>query len=158
DECRSDEGLLFRVRTRGEDKPVVQGDDPAALQANRRVDVVRENVTPGAAKIAGKFQIDLPNGGVIWATEDPTLGPPVLNVQPGSTAPFENGRITKPVRFHAYTNYASFIDKLQVTVYRGSDTDLVTPLATIDVPVENVAEQEWDGTLPAGLNLLAGDE
>lgn len=158
DECRSDEGLLFRVRTRGEDKPVVQGDDAAALQANRRVDVVRENVTPGAAKIAGKFQIDLPNGGVIWATEDPTLGPPVLNVQTGSTAPFENGRITKPVRFHGYTNYASFIDKLQVTVYRGSDTDLVTPLATIDLPVENVAEQEWDGALPAGLNLLAGDE
>ncbi|MBO7942585.1 hypothetical protein JTP77_042780, partial [Streptomyces sp. S9] len=82
----------------------------------------------------------------------------MLNVQTGSTAPFENGRITKPVRFHGYTNYASFIEKLQVTVYRGSDTDLVTPLATIDLPVENVSEQEWDGTLPAGLNLLAGDE
>ena len=158
DECRSDEGLLFRVRTRGEDKPVVQGDDAAALQANRRVDVVRENLTTGTAKIAGKFQIDLPNGGVIWATEDPTLGQPVLNVQAGSTAPFENGRITKPVRFHGYTNYASFIDKLQVTVYRGSDADLVTPLATIDLPVENVSEQEWDGSLPADLNLLAGDQ
>ncbi|MFD1298963.1 hypothetical protein ACFQ4Q_20260 [Lysobacter gummosus] len=157
-ECRSEEGLLFRVRTRGEEKPVAQGDDAAALQANRRVDVVHENLAPGAAKIAGKFQIDLPNGGVIWATEDPTLGPPVLNVQAGSTAPFENGRITKPVRFHGYTNYASFIDKLTVTVYRGSDTDLVTPLATIDLPVENVSEQEWDGTLPSNINLLAGDE
>lgn len=54
-ECRSDEGLLFRVRTRGEDKPVAEGDDANALQANRRVDVVRENLSPGAAKIAGKL-------------------------------------------------------------------------------------------------------
>jgi len=156
DECRSDEGLLFRVRTRGEEQPVVTGDDASALQQNRRVDVVRE--LPGNVRIAGKFAIDLPNGGLVWATEDPTLGQPILNVQAGSTAAFEGGRITKPLHFHGYTNYASFIDKLQVTVYRGSDTDLVTPLATIELPVSNVADAEWDGTLPAGLNLQAGDD
>lgn len=158
DECRSEEGLLFRVRTRGEEHPVDTGTDPASLQQNRRVDVIREDGNPGAAKIAGRFSIDLPNGGVIWATEDPTLGSPQLSVQGGSLVPFENGRITKPVQFHGYTNYASFIEKLQVTVYRGSDTDLVTPLATIDLPVENVSEKEWDGTLPEGLNLLPDDE
>ena len=156
DECRSDEGLLFRVRTRGEEQPVAVGDDASALQQNRRVDVVRD--LPGSARISGRFAIDLPNGGVVWATEDPTLGQPVLSVQAGSTASFEGGRITKPLHFHGYTNYAAFIDKLQVTVYRGSDTDLVTPLATIDLPVANVADADWDGTLPAGLNLQAGDD
>ncbi|RDZ29770.1 hypothetical protein DX914_09590 [Lysobacter silvisoli] len=158
DACRSDEGLLFRVRTRGEERPVAAGDDADALQRNRRVDVVREDVRSGSARISGRFAIDLPNGGVIWATEDPTLGQPILNVQGGSTVPFENGRIAKPLRFHGYTNYASFIDKLTVTVYRGTDADLVTPLASIDLPVANVSEQEWDGTLPAGLNLQPGDE
>ncbi|MCI4567004.1 hypothetical protein [Lysobacter sp. CFH 32150] len=156
DECRSDEGLLFRVRTRGEEQPVATGNDASALQQNRRVDVVRE--LPGSVRIAGKFAIDLPNGGLVWATEDPTLGQPILSVQAGSTAAFEGGRITKPLHFHGYTNYASFIDKLQVTVYRGSDTDLVTPLATIELPVSNVADAEWDGALPAGLNLQAGDD
>ena len=157
-ECRSDEGLLFRIRTRGEERPVAQGADSDALQRNRRVDVVREDVLPGSAKIAGRFSIDLPNGGVIWATEDPTLGRPVLDVQGGSTVPFENGRIAKPLRFHGYTNYASFIEKIEVTVYRGSDADLVTPLARIELPVANVTDQEWDGALPADLNLQPGDE
>jgi putative salt-induced outer membrane protein YdiY len=157
DECRSGEGLLFRVRTRGEERPVAVGADADALQQNRRVDVIREDL-PGTAKIAGKFAIDLPNGGVIWATEDPALGAPILNVQSGSTAPFENGRIAKPLRFHGYTNYASFIRKLEVTVYRGTDVDLATPLATIELPVSNVSDVEWNGVLPADLGLHPGDE
>jgi len=156
--CRNDEGLLFRIRTRGEEHPVVEGSDPAALQENRRVDVSTGAGSPGSARIAGRFAIDLPNGGVIWATEDPTLGQPLLNVRAGSTAPFEGDRIVKPVRFHGYTNYASFIERLEVVLYRGTDTDLVTPLATVSLSVGNVSEASWDGALPAGLNLQPGDD
>ncbi|WP_198032547.1 hypothetical protein [Aerolutibacter daejeonensis] len=156
--CDEEDVLVFRVRTRGEERPVAQGEDPGALQENRRVDVIREDALPGSARIAGKFQIDLPGGGLIWATEDPTLGQPILNVQAGSTVPFEGGRITEPLRFHGYTNYASFIDRLEVTLYRGDDLDRVTPLATITLPVANVSERDWDGALPADLNLRAGDD
>src|SRR5690606_30087465 len=51
--CRNDEGLLFRVRTRGEEQPVVEGSDAAALQQNRRVDVSTGDAVPGSARIAG---------------------------------------------------------------------------------------------------------
>ena len=78
---------------------------------------------------------ELPNGGVVWATEDPTMVPPSLSVQAAATVPFENGRVIRPLRFHSYNNYASFIQKLEVTLYRGTDTDLVTPLARIHVAV-----------------------
>lgn len=117
--------------------------------------------TPADARAAapgGQFVTELPDGAVVWATEDPSLSAPVLNVQTGSMAPFENGRLTKPLRFHGYNNYASFIERIEITLYRGSDTDLVTPLARIPMPVDYVGNTEWDGQLPAGLNLREGDE
>lgn len=107
---------------------------------------------------AGRHATDLPGGGALWATEDPTLGAPVLAVQAGGTVAFENGRIAGPLRFYGYTNYAAFMQRLNVVVFRGSDTDLATPLATIALPVSNVGEAEWDGALPASLNLRAGDD
>ena len=164
--CRTEQGVVFRVRSLGERQPVSTGADDDALQRNRRVQVsaaetsrgVSEIAENGRARIAGRFAIELPGGGLIWATEDPALGAPQLSVQAGGTVPFENGRVAKPVRFHAYSNYASFFQRLEVTIYRGDDRDRVTALATISLPVANVADAEWDGQLPAGLNLQPGDD
>lgn len=168
DGCRSGDEVLFRIRARGEERSVSRETTREGLQQKRRVEVLREEGVSttrvgNVARIAGQFRIDLPGGGVVWATEDPTLGTPVLNVQAGSTVPFEStaggsGRITRPVRFHAYTNYAAFIERWEVSVYRGSDVDLVTPLARIELPKANVGDAEWDGTLPDGLHLQAGDD
>lgn len=163
--CSTPEGMLFQVSTRGEEHPVVSGNSPAALQANRRVDIAVPPSPspqpippqPGVAKINGRFSIDLPDGGVVWATEDPALSQPSLNVQGGSSVPFDNGRILKPVQFQGYTNYASFMRKIEVRIYRGDDDDLVTPLAVIDMPLGGVTKAEWNGALPAGLNLRPGD-
>ncbi|MEO8999878.1 MAG: hypothetical protein ABI227_04380 [Rhodanobacter sp.] len=158
DTCSSAEGLLFQVRTHGDRRPVVDGNSAAALQSNRRTDVTAAAVPPGSARISGRLSIDLPNGGVVWATEDPTLSQPMLNVQAGSMVPFDDGHITQPVQFQGYTNYSSFMRRIEVRVYRGDDTDLVTPLAVIEIPVANVVEAKWDGKLPEGLNLRPGDK
>lgn len=157
--CSNAEGMLFQVHTLGEEHPVVAGNTPADLQANRRVDVSTATLVapPGVARIDGRFSIDLPDGGVVWATEDPTLSQPSLNVQAGGSVPFENGRILKPVSFQGYTNYASFMNKIEVRIYRGDDDDLVTPLAIISMPLAGVTKADWDGALPPGLNLRAGD-
>ena len=69
-------GILYTVRSHGESQPVAAGGDAASLQQNRRVQVVStcpDNPAPGYAKVAGQFSVDLPNGGAIWATEDPAL-------------------------------------------------------------------------------------
>ena len=118
--------------------------------------------TPAPVPVAtssaiGRYTIEVPGGGTIWAAEDPTLGAPVLAVQAGSTAPFENGRLLKPVRFFGYSNYSAFIQSLEITLYRGSDVDLATPLATVALPVGATGQAEWDGELPAGSQLRPGD-
>lgn len=135
DSCRNDDGLLLRIRD--DDVPVV---------------------TPDVAARGGQFMAELPNGGVVWATEDPTMVPPSLSVQAAATVPFENGRVTRPLRFHSYNNYASFIQKLEVTLYRGTDTDLVTPLARIELPADYVGDAEWNGELPPQIKLRTGDD
>lgn len=170
DGCASDEGMLFKIRTRGEQRPVTSNtteqSDSNTLQPDRRVTVEAEhidskwdhNLQPGQALAIGKWSTDVPGGGVIWATEDPNLGQPQFNLSAPSLVPFDGGKVTKPVRFYAYSNYPAFIQRAEVLIYRASDTDLVTPLAKVELPVGAVSDVEWDGTLPAGFEARAGDE
>ena len=72
--CASQEGLLFRLRTRSYDRPVTQGtgkqSSSAELQPDRRVTVATEQ--PGKAVALGKFSIPLPGGYRIGL--DPIIG------------------------------------------------------------------------------------
>jgi len=156
--CAAKGEILMRVRTRGERQPETAGaaDTSPALQPDRRVTVETEQ--PGKAVALGKWSVQLPNGGVLWATEDPSLGQPQLDVSASAIVPFDGSRITKPVRFYGYSNYSAFVERAEVLVFRASDADLVTPVATIPLPVAAVADAEWDGTLPATFQARAGDE
>ena len=145
---------VVKIRSEGETGSV--DTSPAGLQAFRRVDVTQMN--PGSIPVSGHFVINLPAGGMIWATEDPQLAAPVLNVQAGSLVGFADGKISGPVSFQTYSNYAAFAKTFEVLIYRGTDTDLVEPLATLPGTVANFGQVEWDGALAAGLNLREGDE
>lgn len=113
---------------------------------------------PGKAVVVGKWSMQLPGGGVIWATEDPNLGRPEMTVSAPSLIAFDGSKIVKPVRFYAYNNYAAFIKRAEVLIYRASDSDLVSPVATVSMPLAAVSDVEWDGALPAELRLRADDE
>jgi hypothetical protein len=158
--CTGEDGLLFRLRTRSYDKPVTretsERSSSEALQPDRRVTVAMEQ--PGKATAVGKFSIDLPGGGVIWATEDPTLGQPELSVSAPSVVAFDGERITKPVQFYARGNYPAFIKRLEISLYRSSDGDLIEPIATIPMEVAAVSSVEWAGVLPSKYPFRKGDE
>ncbi len=157
--CSQDGEILMRVRTRGEAQPVTV-DAPAtspALAPDRRVTVEAGDV-PGRATAVGKWSVQLPDGGVIWATEDPDLGRPEMTVSASSMLAFDGSRVTKPVRFYGYSNYGAFIRRAEVLVFDARDADLVTPIATIPLEMGTVMEAEWDGTLSGANNLRVGDE
>lgn len=158
--CTDESGVLLRLRTRSYSKPVTQGtgkqSSSEALQPDRRVTVAVE--PPGKATAVGKFSVALPNGGVIWATEDPNLGQPELSVSAPSVVPFDGQRISKPVSFFVRGNYIAFIERYEISVYRASDGDLIEPIATVPVDVAAVAQTEWNGELPTKYHFRAGDE
>ena len=153
--CTSDGEVLVRVRTRGEREPAAAAADDG-LASDRRVTIEAEQA--GRVSAVGKWTVQLPDGGVVWATEDPNLGQPVLNASAPSLVAFDGGRITKPVRFYVQGNYSSFISDAEIVVFAGKDTDLVKPLARIPLEVAAVADAEWDGSLPAGVVARDGDE
>lgn len=160
DECSDGEDLLFRLRTRSYSRPVTDGTNassPAeALQPDRRATVAVEQ--PGQATALGKFSISLPNGGTIWATEDPNLGRPELSVSAPSIVAYDGARIVEPVRFFVRGNYPGFIERLEISIYRSTDADMVEPLAVVPLDVAAVTEASWDGTLPARHRFRTGDE
>ena len=143
-----------QVRSMGEVESTAN--DKADLQHNRRVDI--RQVKPAQAPKLGRAQIELPNGGLIWATEDPQLSQPELNVTANSIAAYAEGKIQEPISFFSRTNYVAFMKRIEISVYRGTDADYTEALAKIDVPLENVTTVQWDGQLPAGLNLRQGDD
>lgn len=162
--CVTETGdVLLQVKSRGEQEPVTAPSTPAtseALQPDRRVtiDSAEAKQKPGKVVAIGKWSMQLPNGGIIWATEDPTLGAPQMSVSAVSLIPFDGQRITKPVRFMTYSNYPAFVKRAEILVFRASDVDFVEPLATIPLPVAAVSEAEWDGSLPSGFVARQGDE
>lgn len=106
----------------------------------------------------GESFVELPGGAVLWATEDPQLTAPSFAVSAAREVPFEDGRITEPVPFQSYGNYMAFASRIELLVFRGSDDDRTEQLASVEIPLRNVARTEWDGALPEGLGLRHGDE
>mgnify|MGYP006364966785 FL=1 len=161
--CSQGDEMVFRLRTRSYEQPVTEGTNAgsssAALQPDRRVSIVQEpDAQPGRASAVGRFAIQLPAGGVVWATEDPTLGQPELNVSAPGIVAFENGVVAAPIQFYSRSNYPDFVERYELLVYRATDVDLVDPLARLDMPVANVSRLEWDGQLPDRYRFRQGDE
>ena len=154
-----DDGLVFRLRTRGTARPVTTGTHAGSssgeLEPDRRATVAVERA--GKATALGKFSVSLPNGGAIWATEDPTLGQPELSVSAPSMVAYDGKRIVDPVQFFVRGNYPGFIRKMEISVYRSTDTDLVEPLAVIPLEVAAVTQASWDGALPGKYRFRTGD-
>ncbi|AKH44317.1 hypothetical protein FHS61_002947 [Altererythrobacter atlanticus] len=163
DGCTDDGDLVFRLRTRSYAQPATVGTSQhspsEALQPDRRVTIAAEPAgQPGQATALGKFSVSLPDGGVIWATEDPTLGQPELSVSAPSMVPYDGTRITEPVRFFVRGNYPGFIRKLEISIYRSTDADLIEPLAVIPLDVAAVTQASWDGALPGKYRFRTGDD
>lgn len=159
-ECDADGALLFRLRSLSYDEPATEGTSARSstleLAPDRRVSLGLQK--PGYADVSGRFAFTLPDGGVIWATEDPTLGQAELTVSGPAVVPFDSGAITQPVSFYVRSNYPAFIERMELLIYRAADTDLVTPVASLALKADAVVQTEWDGSLLPGHRYRVGDE
>jgi hypothetical protein len=104
------------------------------------------------------YSISLPNNGLIYASEDTSIGEAVLGVTSLSYASIVDGVISEPIAFLIRTNYSAFIEKMELIIYKASDADLIEPLVTIPVASNAFAKVIWDGKLPDSHSYKAGDE
>lgn len=105
----------------------------------------------------GSSIINLPGNGSIWVSENANLGAAELSISAPSYVPFRDGVITKPVEFYVRSNYSAFVDRYEISIYRGTDSDLVEPLVVIPVDVKAISSLKWSGELPAKYRYRNGD-
>jgi hypothetical protein len=104
------------------------------------------------------YSLPLPNNGLIWVSEDPNMGETSLNAAALSFVSAENGVLSEGLDFYIRTNYTAFINRLELTIYRSKDKDLIEPLAQLDIAPASFTRVRWDGELPDKYKYEAGDE
>jgi hypothetical protein len=152
-ECSSNGQTVIKLVSKGETQSSDQTDQ--GLQAQRKVEITQE---VAGRSYTTRVAMDVPGGGKIWATEDPQLAVPQLSVSAPGYAAFEGGKIVKPVSFNLSTNYSTFVQRYEVLIYRGNDSDLVTPLAKVDVKPAAIVQFSWDGAMSTQANLREGED
>ena len=145
---------------RGAAEPLADNRSAAGRAQNRRVEIQISGELPQTRELSwltpvqGSVAGYLPGGGRVWSSEYPLVVTPKLDVlaaQPGT----RDGRgrfLTAPV-FNTYSNYAPFIQRLELRLFDSADTDLARPLTVVplenatgrvELPAAAVAEiQEW---------------
>ena len=143
--CKTEEGYVVRIINHGDSQPKSTKGSDEKYAANRR------------ASVRGEFMTRFPGGGTVWATEDPAALGPRLAVQGPDRLLVRGGRSTTSVEFAAYSNYASFIESIELLVYRAEDTDRVSPISIVSADVSDPTQTlwvlPWDGIATDGRPL-----
>ena len=135
----------------GPDKPIASNATEAGKARNRRVEV-RETHEDKVYQEKSKSQIvnrqvSLPNGGQIWAIEDPSKQDPRLDMLFHEPIVIDEGQVQDVVKFSMYSNYLAFIDRWQVEIYRESNVDIVEPIAVIKGNADNLnSTHQWNAS------------
>jgi hypothetical protein len=98
------------------------------------------------------------NNGVIYIAEDPNIGDVSLNIAASPYVSFSGGAITENIEFYIKTNYAAFIEKMEIDIYKAEDIDFIEPVAKISVPSGSFNHISWNGKLSDKYTYQTGDE
>ena len=116
DRCITNDGYAIEIISNEVPANLVVGDTAKAKVSEERADVY------------GNFTVRLDNGGVVWATEDPAVLQPRMAVRGPSRLAIKGSKVLEDAKFDVYLNYPAFVKKLELLVFDGNDTDLISPV------------------------------
>ncbi len=123
------------------------------------VTVLTSKPVSAAQDHSASRSIRLKDGGVIWVSKDPSSLTPMLNVSAPQTVEMTAGQFAAAMSFKISTNYAHFIDRWELEVYRADDEQQKQPVALfMGHKLDNGHTVKWDGISKNGERLKAGDK
>jgi hypothetical protein len=95
--------------------------------------------------------------GAIWASRDVNRIEPQLKVSINDEAVVSGGKLENKMNFNVKTNYGYYIERWELSVYRGDDINLMSPIKIISgKSLHNNQDIVWDGNLDETYELRAG--
>ena len=113
--------------------PVSENDRPSGgMKDNRRVDVSMKTTVLEERSVPTKEVIKtrayLKDGGVIWTTSDPLVSESHLDIK--SEVYYSSNK--NALKFFTYNNYSDYIDRYELLVYNGDDTNHLVPIKVLE--------------------------
>lgn len=169
--CQGRPAYTLRITTHGEGTNRSDNMSEVGRQDNRRADVSITTSVPGKTVVkevtetvqvkvrdAETRNLSLPDGGVIWLTQDPASITPTLNVSTQGNAVLEEGAFKSPISFTVDSNYTTFIDHWNLSVYRKNDPDADAVVSLDGKQLTDAQLIEWNGQVAEGESLKVGEE
>ncbi len=162
DDCENDDcakpAYELRIINHGEAKPLGDNKTDEGLQQNRRVDVTI-TTEPEVTQIVEDRRVEFDTGGTVWVSQDPSSLQRLLDIKSNGTIKLTNGEISEPIEFELSTNYADFIDKWEILIWREGQSDSTVPLFILDgADIYNQRTAYWSGTNHQNLKYEEGDK
>lgn len=148
---------VLKIIKRGEGKPRSENDTKEGKQDNRRVDVTLTRQVP--VETLETRSVNLAQGGTVWVTKDPAALDRLLSVTSSESVSIEDNKLVSPVEFRIRSNYAAFLSRWELLIYKSGAGLQDKPLATVsgdDPGLLTIAQ--WGGSLRGKTRLEHGLE
>ena len=162
DDCTGDDcakpAYELRIINQGEAKPVGDNKTEKGRQENRRVDVTL-TTEPEVSQIVDDRRAEFDTGGTVWLSQDPSSLQRLLDIKANGGVKLTNGEISEPIKFTLSTNYADFISRWEILIWREGQSDSTAPLFSLDgMEIRNQLTANWNGTNRQSHQYNEGDK
>ncbi len=138
--CAEEAPYVLRIINSGEADPRSSNSSPDSRQENRRVDVTLTHTETVTETPLEARSVTLESGGTIWLSQDPGSLQRVLTVK---SAPRVSLESDTEHTFEVINNYASFIDRLELLIWRSGSSVTTKPLL-VQALDASLYRQEWN--------------
>jgi len=137
---------VLRIINSGESQPRSTNTTPEGQSDNRRVDVSVTRRVPVENTESEKQSAEFGSNGRVWLSQDPASLERILAVDAPASASVFDGKPVTDVSFEIDTNYAAYIDKLELLVWLDGGSETSEPLMVHSLD-SAVGSQKWNWNL-----------
>ncbi len=128
EDCEETAPYVLKIIKSGEGEPRSSNSTEQGMQDNRRVDVTLTRKVPVEEIKSEVRSAELQDGGRVWISQDHTSLDKILNVSVSGSVFLLDGKPDSSVTFEIESNYATFIDQLELLIWNENSSSYSQPI------------------------------